>query len=158
MDTRTWDPPPSNTTQPSKRQGLHTRVPRTINSVPVEGKYAYQTLRQEHTPSPRGGPLGTCGQDSTHPSSTCWTCPPHGRGNRPRGDKFTKKQQHLRKAHMEGKKLEKEIPTYNSLPTLRNLDLQGNTMQPSLEKSGMENKGEPPALSQSNGFNAIGSH
>ena len=27
-----------------------------------------------------------------------------------------------------------------------------------MEKSGMENKGEPPALSQSNGFDAIGSH
>ena len=59
---------------------------------------------------------------------------------------------------MEGREMEKGVPPCTSLPTLRTMDLKGNLEQPSLEKSGMENKGEPPALSQSNGFNAIGSH
>ena len=59
---------------------------------------------------------------------------------------------------MEGRGMEKGVPPCDNLPRLRTMDLTGNMEQYSIEKSGMENKGEPPALSQSNGFNAIGSH
>ena len=59
---------------------------------------------------------------------------------------------------MEGREMAKGVTPSTSLPTLRTMDLKGNLDPSSLEKSGMENKGEPPALSQSNGFNAIGSH
>ena len=124
---------------------FHTRgtTPYGTRSLPLPPPPHLPTTNNQGIQwNPSNGRANTSYKGGVGKESTQGLVPPKGRGKRPRGDLLREREQSL--GHTTPRVLDQK-------PMESNTNIH-------MEKSGMENKGEPPALSQSNGFDAIGSH